>query len=83
MTTKIVPISELRRQMGRIVRAVQEDGDVVTIARHGRPAVVLVAYDEYVRLLAQLEELSDLADLGAAAGEPERDYGEILSEMEA
>ena len=73
MTTKIVPISELRRQMGRIVRAVQEDGDVVTIARHCRPAVVLVAYDEYVGLLAQLEELSDLADLGATAGEPERD----------
>lgn len=33
MTMRIVPIGELRRQLGRIVRAVHEEGDVVTITR--------------------------------------------------
>ena len=56
MTTKIVPISDLRRQSGRIVRAVQEDGDVVYVTRYGRPAVVLVGYEQYEELLSCREE---------------------------
>ena len=83
MTTKILPISDLRRQTSKIVRTVREGGDVVYVTQHGRPAIVLVGYEEYEALLAQLEELSDLASLEAAAGEPERDYEEFLAEMEA
>jgi len=40
-------------------------------------------YEQYEALLAQLEELSDLASFEAAAGEPERDYEEFLAEVEA
>ena len=83
MTMRIVPIGELRRQLGRIVRAVHEEGDVVTFTRHGRPAIILVKFEQFAGLLAQLEELSDLADLGAAAGEPERDYEAFLATMGA
>ena len=74
MTTKIVPISDLRRQTSRIIRTLQEEGDVVYITQHGRPAAVLVEYEQYEALLAQLEDLADLASLEAAADEPERDY---------
>lgn len=81
MTTKIMPISDLRRQTSQIIRAIQEDGDVVYITQHGRPAAVLVDYEQYESLLTLLEDLSDLASLEAAADEPERDYEAFLAEM--
>lgn len=74
MTTKIIPISDLRRQTSRIILSVQEEGDVVYITQHGRPTAVLIDYEQYEALLTQLEELSDVASLEAAADEPERDY---------
>ena len=80
MTTKIMPISDLRRQISQVIRAIQEDGDVVYITQHGRPAVVLVDYEQYEALLTQLE---DLANLEAAAGEPTREYEAFLAEIGA
>jgi len=76
-----MPISDFRRLASQIIRAIQEDGDVVYITQHGRPAAVLVDYDQYEALLAQLEDLSDLASLEAAAAEPERDYKAFLAEQ--
>jgi prevent-host-death family protein len=81
MTTKIIPISDLRRLASQVIRSVQEDGDAVYITQHGRPAAVLVDYERYEEMLAQLEELSDLVSLQAAAGEPEREYDEFLAEI--
>jgi prevent-host-death family protein len=81
MATKIMPISDFRRLASQVIRAIQEDGDVVYITQHGRPAAVLVDYDQYEALLAQLEDLSDLASLEAAEGEPERGYETFLAEM--
>ncbi len=83
MTTKILPISDLRRQISQVIREIQEDGDVVYITQHGRPAVVLVDYEQYEALLAQLEDLADLASLEAAAGEPTREYEAFLAEIGA
>lgn len=81
MTTNIVPISDLRRDASKIVRAIRQGGGDVYVTQHGRPAVVLVDYEQYEAILAQLEELSDLASLAAAAEEPERDYDEFLREL--
>ncbi len=84
MTTKILPISDLRRQMSQVIRTIQEDGDVVYITQHGRPAVVLVDYEQNEALLAQLEDLADLASLEATAGdEPTREYEAFLAEIGA
>jgi prevent-host-death family protein len=82
MTTKIMPISDLRRQTSQILRVLKEEGDVVYITQHGRPAAVLVDYEQYEALLAQLEDLTDLASLDAAADEPERDYEAFLTELD-
>jgi prevent-host-death family protein len=81
MTTKIMPISDLRRNVSVVLATIREDGDVVYITQHGRPAAVLVDYERYEAMLTQLEDLADLAALDAAAGEPERNYDDFLAEM--
>lgn len=81
MTTKIMPVTDLRRDTSRILRSVREDGDVVYITQHGRAAAVLLDYDQYQALLAQLEDLSDLAAIEEVASEPARSYEEFLAEM--
>ncbi len=81
MTTKIMPISDLRRQTSKIIQILRDSGDVVYITQYGRPAAVLVDYEAYETLLSQLEELADLASLEAAKDEPARDYEAFLAEM--
>jgi prevent-host-death family protein len=83
MTTKIMPISDLRRHTSQVIQSVQQEGNVVYITQHGRPAAVLVDYEHYEALLAQLEDLADLASLEAGGNEPVRDYEEFLAEMKA
>lgn len=81
METKIMPVTDLRRDTSRILKSVREDGDVVYITQHGRAAAVLLDYDQYQALLAQLEDLSDLAAIEEVGGESSRSYKEFLTEM--
>lgn len=81
MSTNIMPISDLRRQASQVINTLREGSDVVYITQHGRPAAVLVDYKQYEAMVAQLEDLADLASLEAAADEPERPYEEFLAEM--
>lgn len=80
MPTKILPVTDLRRDTSQIMQSVRE-GDVVYITQHGRAAAVLLDYEQYEALLAQLEDLSDLAAIEAVADEPARDYEDFLTEM--
>ena len=59
MTTRILPISDLRRQANEIINTVQETRDAVYITQHGRPAAVLVNYEQYEQLLQDLEALTE------------------------
>ena len=81
MATKIIPVSDLRRKTSDVIKAVQSEGEVVYVTLHGRPAVVLVDYENYEALMAQLEDLSDMASLEAAVDEPVRPYDEFLAEL--
>ena len=81
MATIIMPISDLRRQTSRVIQTIQRDREVVYITHHGRPAAVLVDYEQYEEMLAQLEDLSDLASLEASVGEPDRDYELFQAEI--
>ena len=72
MSTKIMPISDLRRKTSDVVAAVRDAGDAVYITQYGRPVVVMVDYEHYERLVAQLEELSGRVSLQTAAAEPPR-----------
>ncbi len=83
MATKIMPVSDLRRQTSSVIKAVREERDVVYITQHGRPAVVMVDYEEYEAMLERLEDAADRADLIASQDEPVQDYEEFLAEMKA
>jgi prevent-host-death family protein len=74
MTTKIMPVTDLRRQASQIIREIQTEGDVVYITQHGRPAVVLVDYDQYEAMRAELEELGRKSSLPYKTGAQEANY---------
>jgi prevent-host-death family protein len=57
MSVNIVPISDLRREASRVVNALRESSDVVYITQHGRPAAVLIDFEKYEALLAEIEAL--------------------------
>ena len=81
MATKIIPVSDLRRKTSDVIKSVQSEGQVVYVTQHGRPVVVLVGYEDYETLMAQLEDLSDMASLEAAVDEPARPYDEFVAEL--
>ena len=56
MPTMIMPISDLRKQTGDVIRRIRESGEVVYITQHGRPSVVLLDVEQYELMQAQLAE---------------------------
>lgn len=81
MSINIMPISDLRRQASQVIKTLREGSDVVYITQHGRPAAVLVNFEQYEALMAQLEDLADLASIEAGVDEEDRTYEEFLAEM--
>lgn len=56
---KTLPVSEVKARLPELVAGVQEREEEVLITRNGRPAAVLLNVDEYERLKATLDVLSD------------------------
>jgi prevent-host-death family protein len=81
MSTNIVPISDLRRQASQVVRELREGGDAVYITQHGRPAAVLVDYEEYEALLAELESLKQSQSRVVYSVAEERSTFSALADM--
>jgi prevent-host-death family protein len=69
---KIVPISELQSRAKKIVDSVKQTRDPVIITQRGRPAALLVNYEDYEGMVATLEELSQ-PDWRERLAEAERD----------
>ncbi len=59
--SKTMPISEVKTRLPELVSGVAEREEEVVVTRNGKPAAVLVNYDEYERLKDTLEVLSDPA----------------------
>jgi antitoxin YefM len=57
--SKTMPISEVKTRLSELVSGVEEREDEIVVARNGKPAAVLVNYDEYERLKETLDILSD------------------------
>jgi antitoxin YefM len=83
---KIIPISELQSQAKKIVESVKQTRDAVIITQRGRPAALLVNYEDYEGLIATLEEMSQ-PDWRERLVEAERDSkagrGVTLEEFKA
>ncbi len=74
MSTKIIPISDLRREASKVINILREGSDVVYITQHGRPAAVLVEFEQYETLMAQLETLTELANAYERASKTKVEY---------
>ena len=81
MTVTIVPVSDLRRDTARLLQRADESDEPVYITQHGRPKAVLLSYQVYERLMAQLEDLADLESMCERADEPVRPFTEFLQEI--
>jgi len=68
----IIPISELQSQAKKIVERVKNTRDTVIITQRGRPAALLVNYEDYEGMVATLEEMSQ-PDWRERLAEAERD----------
>lgn len=74
MSTKIIPISDLRREASKVINILREGSDVVYVTQHGRPAAVLVEFEQYETLMAQLETLTEQAQAYEQASKPKVEY---------
>lgn len=68
----MTPLTEARNRLSEIVEDVTSTGSEFVISRHGRPAAVVIGYEEYESLLETLNILSD-DDTMAALTEAEAD----------
>ena len=57
--SKTMPISEVKTRFPELVSRVEEREDEIVVTRNGKPAAVLVNYNEYERLKETLDILSD------------------------
>ena len=69
---KIVPISDLQTRAKKIIESVKHTRDPVIITQRGRPAALLVNYEDYEGMVATLEEMSQ-PDWRERLAEAERD----------
>ena len=85
---KVLPISEVKARLPELVAGVQEREEEVIVTRNGRAAAVLLNVDEYDRLKATLEVLSDpdlmaqirRSDKYFASGGKGLSFGEVFGE---
>ncbi len=57
--SKTLPISEVKARLPELVTGVEEREEEIVVTRKGKPAAVLVNYDEYERLQETIDVLSD------------------------
>lgn len=69
---RIIPISDLQTQAKKVVESVKHTRDPVVITQRGRPAALLVNYEDYEGMVATLEEMSQ-PDWRERLAEAERD----------
>ena len=73
MTTKIMPVSDLRRKVSQTIKELQHAArdEAVYITQHGRPQAVLVSYEHYEHLREQARRRLTPAEIEAIRNDPE------------
>ena len=57
--SKTLPISEVKARLPELVTGVAEREEEIVVTRNGRPAAMLVSYEDYRRQRDTLDVLSD------------------------
>ncbi|KAB2835911.1 type II toxin-antitoxin system Phd/YefM family antitoxin [bacterium] len=55
---KIIPISDLQLKTKEVIESVKRHGDPVIVTQRGRPAALVVNYEEYEGMLHTLDEMT-------------------------
>lgn len=55
---KIIPISDLQLKTKEVIESVKRHGAPVIVTQRGRPAALVVNYEEYEGMLHTLDEMS-------------------------
>ena len=71
--SRILPISEVKARLPELVTGVSEREEEIVVTRNGRPAAMLVSYEDYQRQRDTLDILSD-PDLMAQIRQSRRFY---------
>ncbi|HRV95163.1 MAG TPA: type II toxin-antitoxin system Phd/YefM family antitoxin [Anaerolineae bacterium] len=73
MTSKIIPVSDLRRKVSQTIKELQHSAhdEAVYITQHGRPQAVLVSYEHYEQLREQARHRMLPADIEVIRNDPE------------
>lgn len=74
MTTTL-PLADVRERLSPLVSSVESTHERVVITKNGRPAAVLISYDDFESLQETLEILSDpemAREIRAALADPQR-----------
>ena len=56
---RILPISDVKTRLPELVTDVEDRSEEIIVTRKGRPAAIILNFDEYESLQATLEVLSD------------------------
>ena len=57
--SKTLSLAEVKTHFPTIIAGIQQREEEVVVTRNGKPAAVLLSYDEYARLKATLDVLGD------------------------
>jgi prevent-host-death family protein len=78
---KTIEAEELQKDLARVLEEITTTHAPYIITRNGRPAVVMLAYEDYVKLLSREEILAQFNQTWAEIGERNLQYSE--EEVEA
>ncbi|MDA2989085.1 MAG: type II toxin-antitoxin system Phd/YefM family antitoxin [Actinomycetota bacterium] len=66
-TQATAAVSDVRERLSEVVEEVSATGSDMVITKHGRPAAVLLSFDDYESLIETVNVLSDDALMAAIA----------------
>lgn len=80
MATEIITVSEARKNLLKIVKELEKVQNHYIITRGGKPSAILINFDEYFRLMATFDILSDKElMMGVIKGLRQKEEGNIFS----
>jgi prevent-host-death family protein len=75
----VAAVSDVRERLSEIVDEVSSTGSDIVITKHGRPAAVLLGFEDYESLIETVNILSDSAVMAALAeAENDLETGDLV-----